>query len=41
MNLSTYTTQQLIEAERLAVKYTPRFALMLAKEYHKRLNIGA
>lgn len=40
MNLQTYTTEQLVEAERLAVKYTPWFALMLAMEYNRRLNAG-
>ena len=40
MTLSAYTTEQLIEAERLAIKYTPRFAIMLAMEYNKRLNAG-
>lgn len=40
MNLQPYTVQQLIEAERLAIKYTPKLALMLAKEYNRRLNAG-
>lgn len=40
MNLQPYTVQQLIEAERLAIKYTPWFALILAREYNKRLNIA-
>ncbi len=40
MNLQACTTKQLIEAERLAIKYTPRFALMLAMEYNRRLNAG-
>lgn len=40
MNLQTYTTEQLVEAERLAIKYTPKLALMLAREYNRRLSIG-
>ena len=40
MNLQAYTEQQLIEAERLAVKYTPSFALELAREYNKRKKDG-
>lgn len=40
MKLSAYTTEQLVEAERLAIKYTPKLALMLAKEYNRRLNAG-
>lgn len=40
MKLSAYTTKQIIEAERLAIKYTPKLALMLAGEYNRRLNAG-
>ena len=40
MNLQYYTVQQLIEAERLAIKYTPKLALILAGEYNKRMGVG-
>lgn len=38
MNLQAYTVQQLIEAERLAIKYTPKLALLISKEYYKRIT---
>lgn len=36
MNLKTATIEQLLEAERLAIKYSPRFALELSTEYYRR-----
>jgi len=36
MNLSNYTKEQLMQAEHYAVKYTPSFALLIAKEWFKR-----
>lgn len=36
--LKQATTAELIEAERLAIKYSPGFALMIAKEHYKRLS---
>jgi hypothetical protein len=36
MNLSTCTLEQLIEAERVAIKYTPKLALMISCEIYSR-----
>lgn len=36
MNLKTATIAELLEAERLAIKYSPRFALVLSAEYFRR-----
>jgi hypothetical protein len=34
--ISKASTSQLLEAERLAIKYNPALALAIAKEYYKR-----
>lgn len=36
MNLKTATIAELLEAERLAIKYSPRFTLVLSEEYYRR-----
>lgn len=39
MNIKTASIAELLEAERIAIKYSPRFALVLSAEYYRRRDL--
>lgn len=38
MNLQTASIEQLLEAERIAIKYSPNAVMLIAKVYHERVK---